>query len=505
MVLKRKAVSTIASTKVPAASKVDAPAEEEEEVDLETQIVAAEVSSKVMKRPAAGAKQQAEEEEENMEVEEEISEEEKAKRREQEIVAERTKELKMMYMGDLKGIVTTAGLVTGKGKEEMIKAVLKHEAKGRAAAREQEAKIRSVVVVKKEELEGLSISQLGKLCDQKGIKCGRSKPERIQQLLVKWQEEDGVDKALAQRALEERHEELLDMDNATLHKLCNKAGLDPYVKEILVERISKQEFVTGRYSRAVVKKDDAPQSKKVDMVDALLASESTRKKERELKAKQEEEVAKKKKDFRAMSVEDLKKAVEKKGLEATKKEEMIEALFEASVEEDRAVARKSELKKMGTSALKELVVSNGLETGSVSSMVEAMLAHEAKRRKELRIFEAKVAEVVAQKKEQLDKKPLNALKEMCASKGLAVGGGKEDKVERLLEEAQHSGEIDKVISTMMRNARQDELASLEKSALLTICENLGVDPFVKGVMAERILSYEEECEEPVTKKARKSN
>merc|ERR1719201_2986858 len=115
----------------------------------------------------------------------------------------------------------------------MIKVLLKHEAKVRAAAKEQEAKIRAVVVEKKEELEGLTISQLGKLCDEKGIKCGRGKPERIQQLLVKWQEEDGVDKALARRAQEERQEELLTMDNATLHKLCNKAALDPYVKEIL--------------------------------------------------------------------------------------------------------------------------------------------------------------------------------------------------------------------------------------------------------------------------------
>merc|ERR1719183_238654 len=334
-----------------------------------------------------------------------------------------------MYMTDLKEAVAAAGLVTGKNKEDMIKAMLKHEAKARAAAKEQEARIRSVVVEKKDELEGLSIAQLGKLCEEKGIKCGRSKPERIQQLLVKWQEEDGVDKAPACRAKEERHEELLAMDDVTLYKLCSKAGLDPYVKEILVERISKQEFVMGRYSRAVPNKDEAPQSKKLDMVEALLVSESTRKKEKELKSKQEEEVAKKKKEFRAMSVEDLKKAVEKKGLEASKKEDMIEALFEASVEEEKGLARKSELKKMGVPALKELILSNGLEPGSASSMVETMLTHEAARRKELQAFEAKVSEVVAQKKERLDKKSLSVLKDMCAGKGLPVGGGKEEKVE----------------------------------------------------------------------------
>jgi len=183
---------------------------------------------------------------------------------------------------------------------------------------------------------------------------------------------------------------------------------------------------------------------------------------------------------------------------------MIEALFEASVEEEKVLARKSELKKMGVPALKELILSNGLESGSASGMVETMLAHEAKRRKELRAFEAKVGEVLAQKKEQLDKKSLSVLKEMCASKGLPVGGGKEDKVERLLEEAQRDGEIDKVISTMMRDARKSELASIEKPDLLKLCENLGVNPFMKDIMVERILGYEEECEEPVTKKPRKS-
>jgi len=313
-----------------------------------------------------------------------------------------------------------------------------------------------------------------------------------------------VDKALAIKAQEERKEELMEMDDTTLRKMCDKAGLDPYVKEILVDRISKQENEMGRYSRAVANQDEAPQTKKLDMVEALLANEGTRKKEKEVKSKQEEEVAKKKKELRAMSVEDLKKAVEKKGLEASKKEDMIEALFEASVEEEKVLARKSELKKMGVPALKELILSNGLESGSANSMVETMLTHEATRRKELRAFEAKVSEVVAQKKEQLDKKSMSVLKDICSSKGLPVGGGKEDKVERLLEDAQRDGEIDKVISTMMRNARKDTLASLEKLDLLKICENMGVNPFMKDVMVERILGYEEECEEPVTKKPRKS-
>merc|ERR1719183_1091090 len=145
---------------------------EEEELDLESQIVAAAVESKVRKRPAAAPK---EEEEEDMEVEE-ISEEEKIKRHEKEVVAQRTPELKSMSMDALKTLLVKAGLPTGK-KEDMIKTLLKQEAKDRAEAREHEAKIRAVVIKKKEDLEGLSLMDLGKLCDSKGIKCGKAKPE----------------------------------------------------------------------------------------------------------------------------------------------------------------------------------------------------------------------------------------------------------------------------------------------------------------------------------------
>merc|ERR1712232_1181765 len=96
--------------------------------------------------------------------------------------------------------------------------------------------------------------------------------------------------------------------------------------------MGKREHEMGRYSRGVSKKEEAPQEKKLDMVEALLANESARKKEKEIKAKQEEEIAKKKKDLRAMSVEELKKALEKKGLEVPqKKDEMIETLFEANI------------------------------------------------------------------------------------------------------------------------------------------------------------------------------
>merc|ERR1719506_1766244 len=115
----------------------------------------------------------------------------------------------------------------------MIKALLKHESKARAAAREQKAKIRAVVVKKKQELENSSTSELNKLCDSLGMKGVRSREERVQRLLVQWQENDGVDKALAQIAQEERTRELEALDANKLQKLCTKMGVDPFVKEIM--------------------------------------------------------------------------------------------------------------------------------------------------------------------------------------------------------------------------------------------------------------------------------
>merc|ERR1719454_502879 len=93
---------------------------------------------------------------------------------EKELVANRAKELKSVPAGELKEMLLSHGLATGT-KEAMIKTLLKHEAKVRAAANEQKAKIRGVVVKRKQELEALSASEMSKLCESSGIKGVRSK------------------------------------------------------------------------------------------------------------------------------------------------------------------------------------------------------------------------------------------------------------------------------------------------------------------------------------------
>merc|ERR1719199_1252315 len=115
----------------------------------------------------------------------------------------------------------------------MITAFLKHEARVRAAAKSQKAKIRAVVIEKKQELEALPTPQLSKLCESSGMKGLRSKEEKVQRLLVQWQENDGVDKALAEIALRERKQELDALDDTKLQKLCNKIGVDPFVSGVV--------------------------------------------------------------------------------------------------------------------------------------------------------------------------------------------------------------------------------------------------------------------------------
>merc|ERR1719393_1169500 len=100
----------------------------------------------------------------------------------------------------------------------------------------------------------------------------------------------------------------------------------------------------GCYSRPKLPQEEEPKTQpKADMVEALLANEAQRKKEQELRSQQEEKLAERRKEFKGLSIEDLKKRLTKKGLEATgKKEDLVEILFLAAVQEDAVSARQAE-------------------------------------------------------------------------------------------------------------------------------------------------------------------
>merc|ERR1719253_1504376 len=109
----------------------------------------------------------------------------------------------------------------------------------------------------------------------------------------------------------------------------------------MVERLLKHEVEAGRFVRPAAnekeEKEQAPAAtKKGDLVDTLLASEANRKKELELKKQQEEAAANKRKELKAMSVDDLKKALSKRRLEPMgKKEDMVEAIFQMGIQEEK--------------------------------------------------------------------------------------------------------------------------------------------------------------------------
>merc|ERR1740120_221429 len=158
----------------------------------------------------------------------EESKEQRLKREDQEWNAQRAKELKGMYMDDLKKLAASKGLSGGK-KEDMVKLIIKVETKERAEKQAHEEKIRAVIQSKSDELKELELSVLKQRSNLKGRV---SKAECVEHLLKAWQDDDGVDKALKEAALKERQEELLAKDSIFLVKLCDKNGIDPYVLEV---------------------------------------------------------------------------------------------------------------------------------------------------------------------------------------------------------------------------------------------------------------------------------
>merc|ERR1712137_1470834 len=138
------------------------------------------------------------------------------------------------------------------------------------------------------------------------------------------------------------------MDTSKLRKVCEKAGVNPFVKEVVVDRIVRCEASQGRFLPPVAPADEEEQDqtsgKKGSMVDAILANEAQRKKEKERQEQQAEALAKKVKELKAMSLDDLKKTISKKGQEpAGKKEDLVQALLLIYEQEEKIAAKKAKL------------------------------------------------------------------------------------------------------------------------------------------------------------------
>merc|ERR1712232_559817 len=382
----------------------------------------------------------------------------------------------------------------------------------RATKRAQEARVRAIIVQKKEELEASAIRELNKMCTTMGIQGVKAKPDCVRLILQSWQGDGGVEKELARQAREKRIHELQTMDKADLCALCEANDIDHCVTEIMADRIAKAERAVGRFARPTAgkKQEKLEEGKPVDLVDALLANEASRKAEEKKQSEQKEVTNARLKEWASKSVEDLKKLLRKRGVENDgKKDVLLKALFDITLHEEAVNARRAELKAMALPHLKALISENGIEcSGSKENMIAVVLDFEAKQRDEIKAFDAKANEVAAQKQEELERKTESTLKDLCTQKDLPVKGGKSDKVERLVAQARVDGEIDACVSATLFRQRFVELRSVGKAELLELCEKFEVDPYVKEVMIERVLSYEDASgivAEPPKKRKRSGN
>jgi len=421
---------------------------------------------------------------------------------------------------DLKTVAASKGLEMC-NKVLLLENILKHEAQERAIVREQQAQVRQVLVAKKEELEAMGMPELRDACVSYGITGQLTKQARVESVIKRWQEDDGVDKALTKIAYDKRQEGLELMQNSDLRILCESVDINPFVKELVVERVVRAENKAGHFARPptelkLLPDEDAPKTaKKTDMVDALLANEVQRKKEKELKRQEEEVAESRRKELRSMSVDDLKKQLTSKGLDATgKKDDLIDAVFNLRAREEAALAKKANLKAYGIEKLRAILELNQIDAGKskINEVVDLLLEHEEKVHENARVYEGKVVELLAKQKEELESKTTAELKEMCTAKGLKPGVGRDVHVERLLEDAKLNGiaDVEKVLAMNARNVRKEELSAMDTVALLQLADSMAVDTLVKEVMVERVLAYESEvgpivvASGPAAKKLRKA-
>merc|ERR1712048_495949 len=302
------------------------------------------------------------------------------------------------------------------------------------------------------------------------------------------------------------------MDKQALRKCCEQKGIDFVLKDVMVDRVVKDETQKGKFLKpdSNLEKDLADATPKVaskaSLVDALLIKQKEEKEKSEKEAEEAAKLAQKIKDLQKKSLDELKKLLTKRKITVPggKKDEMVKALVDADIAENAAAAIKVKLTSMGSEELGKLLAARGLSTSkSKNTMVEALLAHEADVQLQLRAYEAKRSEVAAKEKHEMQNKTANELKEMCTEKGIAAGVGKDDRINRLVEATLQNGGFDTITAKALRNERKQSLDSMDKAALVKLCEDLGIDTLVKEVMVERILSHEAEIGEPVAKKARK--
>merc|ERR1712190_180883 len=115
-----------------------------------------------------------------------------------------------------------------------------------------------------------------------------------------------------------------------------------------------------------------------------------------------------------------------------------------------------------------------------TSMVQALLVFEAnarklaheqevKAREEARVHAAKVRDVVSKMKKDVGSKTGDELKQLLTGYGLKLGGSKTERIDRIVARQKEDGEVEKILAGMARDARKQELLSMDSTALMDMC------------------------------------
>merc|ERR1712187_974111 len=137
----------------------------------------------------------------------------------------------------------------------------------------------------------------------------------------------------------------------------------------------------------------------------------------------------------------------------------------------------------------------------MGTMIQALLVFEANARKEAREQEArareearqhaaKVRDVVSKMKKDVGSKTGDELKQLLTGYGLKLGGSKTEKIDRIVARQKEDGEVDKILIGRAREARKQELLSMDSTALMEMCaKTKGVldDRLVKEIMVDRLV------------------
>merc|ERR1712032_864866 len=100
------------------------------------------------------------------------------------------------------------------------------------------------------ELQTRSADELKQMCAAKDLKLGTAKDGRIETLIEAARLDGEVDKLVAAAMRDTRNGQLLAMDKESLKALCDQAGVDTIVKDVVVERIVSHECEHGRITMA---------------------------------------------------------------------------------------------------------------------------------------------------------------------------------------------------------------------------------------------------------------